>query len=297
MNLGLVYSIILHAIIIVVILFGLPRFFDSHKHNEISISMDILPIKDSSNVPNIAKKKPVNNKPDEAKTIVKAARDKPEDKAVPKENKEIVKKEPEKTKEEPKKEEIKKEKIKPEEPKKPEPKKEPEKNKETKEKPKVTKQEDDLDYLQKSLEDNADKKTDKATKNNKANIGQDNSDKTSKSDIFDPSKDLSISEHDNIKRQIQDMWELTRFSGSKDAEKMTVTLKVTIEKDGTVTAVKHVGGNDNGNKAVYNIVVETAILAVQKASPIQNLNQNNYNAWHQLEMNFDPRELMNIGSS
>jgi outer membrane biosynthesis protein TonB len=285
---SIIYSIILHTVIIALVYFGLPHLFNKSDPQESVMTIDLLPIKDISNIQTKNTIQPKKDKPDEAKTIVKASGDIPEEKAEkPKEQpKEPPSPPTPKEKAEPapiKKEEVKKEEIKKEEPKKEEVKKK-------KEKPKP-KQNSEEDAWLKSMEDKADKKTEKATKNDTSSPEQDVADKKSKGNNFDPTKELSMSERDNIKTQIEDVWQYP--AGAKDSDEMTVKLKIVIEKDGSVTSIKHIGGNSAGNETVYTIVVESAIRAVNMASPLQNLNPNNYHIWHELEMNFDIRHLLN----
>lgn len=287
---NIIYSIILHGLIIAITYFGLPRLFYS-KSQESIIAIDLVPVKEISNLPDKTTVQVQKNKPDEAKTIVKTSGDIPETKvkkiqeqpktqkppSLPNEKAEaiVAKKEPEKPqKNEPQKQEKTQEDL-----------KQLQKNKES------NKKNSEEDAWLKSIEDRADTKTAKATKNSTSSPEKEISNKKSKSNNFDPTKALSISERDNIKTQIEDMWLYP--AGAKDSDSMTVLLKIIIEKDGTVISIKHLGGNDAGNQIVYQVVIESAINAVMRASPLKNLNTNTYHVWHEIEMNFDIRDLMN----
>jgi colicin import membrane protein len=287
---SIIYSIILHIVIIALVYFGLPHLSNKSNPQDSVMTVDLVSIKDISNIQTKNTVQPIKDKPDEAKTIVKASGDIPPEKVEkPKEQtKAPIINPPSEEKSEPA--PVKKEELKKEAPKKDEVKKKAEPKTPKKEKPKP-KQNSEEDAWLKSIEDKADKKTQKATKNDTSSPKQDVADKKSKGNNFDPNKELSVSESDNIKTQIEDVWQYP--SGAKDSDEMTVKLKITIEKDGTITSIKHIGGNVAGNEIVYKIVVESAIRAVNVASPLQNLNLDNYHIWHELEMNFDIRHLMN----
>jgi outer membrane biosynthesis protein TonB len=289
MSQGVKFSLILHALLILLMIFGLPHLFKPEPPKEMAISVELLPIKDISNVK--TKKKPIEEKkddtPDEAKTIVKASNVMPEE---PKpEKKDLPKKEeqpqPTPNKKEEKKEEIKeakKEEKKKEEKKKDEPKKE--------EKKKEKKQNFDPDALLKSLEDSADKKTDKATKN-KTQAKKEEESKEEAKGTFDPNMELSISEEDFIKQQIYKYWNYP--AGAKDAGKLTVLLLIDINTDGTVTNVEIIGGEKGDNPVVYQAVMDSAVRAVKRASPLKNLPTDKYSNWKHLELLFNPQDIMN----
>jgi outer membrane biosynthesis protein TonB len=287
-----VYSLILHLGLIVLIFFGLPNVYDKKLPPEASISIDLVPIKKKSNIANHKKEKLSDNKIDEAKIIVKATNDAVKDKSSPPEekpNKDVENQQKDNTmfkKDAPK--AIKKE------PKSLPPEKKIEKKAEKKAKKSAEKTSPssnfDSNALMKSLDDNADKITAKATKNKTSNQLQ-TSENNSKGQLFDPLKDLSLSEQDNIRRQIEDAWHYP--AGAKDTDKMTVLLSITIESDGTISNIKHIGGNDADNPAVYLVVVDSTIRAAKKASPLSNLDVERFKYWHVINMNFNVSEMMN----
>jgi outer membrane biosynthesis protein TonB len=285
---SIVYSLILHLAIIILIIVGLPSFDEKKSVPEASISIDLVPIKKKSNIATHKKEKISDHKQDEAKIIVKATNDekKPE---------ELEKKVPEKKPSDTA--ILKKDEKNPQDLKKKKEEKKDEKKEEKKEEKKTEKKVDkkppnnfDANALMKSLDDNADKITPKATKNKTSNQLQ-TSENNSKGQLFDPTQDLSLSEQDNIRRQIEDAWHYP--AGAKDTDKMTVLLSITIEADGTISNIKHIGGNDADNAAVYLVVVDSTIRAAKKSSPLSNLDVERFKYWHVINMNFNVSEMMN----
>ena len=138
----------------------------------------------------------------------------------------------------------------------------------------------------KTLEKPKEKKSTEEKKEEK-----DDTKKLSKSSKFDPGKELSISDKDLIKSQIAKCW--TVPAGARDAASIKVLVKVIIEKDGTVQAtelldkVKYSSGDN-----FYRAAADSAIRAVKKCSPLKNLPQDKYDSWKELELNFDPKEMI-----
>jgi hypothetical protein len=139
---------------------------------------------------------------------------------------------------------------------------------------------DDFDVLQKSLEKTI------TEKNNKAEI---NKTKTAKGPYNDQLP-LSISQQDDIKRQIASCW--TPPSGGINAKEMTVVLKVELKQDAALENIKVISKPKTSNERMSKAAVAAAIRAIKKCSPLKNLPAERYDSWRELEINFDPEELI-----
>lgn len=278
-NRGIQYSAILHGVFFALIIFGLPRFMEPEIIPEPSaFSVDILPITQKSNVPNqepVPQKTETPVKPVEA-TAQKATPQASKAAPPPPPPKESI---PVPTKEKPV-----------DKPKEKEPDKEP--VKEMKEKEPVKKpekaKEDDLDSILKSVKDTA-KANESKQKTQKAVAPQSRSRSDS---AFDPNAMMSLSEKDGIRHQIQSNWNVP--SGVKDAQNLVVELLVTVSEDGTVTSVKHIGSTSRySSEPNFRAAVDSAIRAVQISSPLKNLLSGKYSAWREMELSFNPSDVLN----
>jgi hypothetical protein len=106
---------------------------------------------------------------------------------------------------------------------------------------------------------------------------------------YDQSGDLSISEIAAIRSQISQAWRVTGFSGGKDNKNMSVTVKIKVDSNGEVTDIKV---NDRAvpvgiDRQVYNVFIDSVIRAIKGASPLQNLPEDKYNTWNEMELRFD----------
>ncbi|AIL65151.1 Periplasmic protein TonB [Rickettsiales bacterium Ac37b] len=307
MNFGIITSVIFHILILLLIYFGIPSFAKKLP-NETAISVEILPVKAISNVPNKTNQQQPTK--EESKTIVKASNNDTQnkleikEKAEAKDDTKITKKEiiPEpkeiiKT-QVPNKNSLKEaKKDKPKDLPKDKPK---EQNKDNKKIDKVVNkkaetkpkaQNSELDSLLKTLDVPSDKKT-KDAKANKQNSGDKR--QNSKSDKeFDELQPLSLSEEASIRSQLYKCWEIP--IGIKDIAKMSVVLNIKLAQDGTVTHVKIIEENkpSKGDISAFQVFGESAVRAVHKCSPLQNLPIERYNVWQEIELNFDPRDVVN----
>lgn len=276
-NRGIQYSAILHGVLFALIIFGLPKFMEPEIIPEPSaVSVDILPTSLLSNVPTQEKvEKPDVKKPvEEVKKEVKAAPEaktqeakKPDAVPLP-EPKKPEEKKPEIKKPEPKKEETKPDVKKPDQ-------KKPEKKKE-----------DDLESILKSVKDQAKTVESKKPAEKAASQNQ------SRSDRFDPNAQISMSDKDKIKQQIEINWNIP--AGVKDAQNLVVELLVTVSEDGTVTSVKHIGNASRyASEPNFRAAVDSAIRAVQRSSPLKDLPAGKFSAWREMELVFNPGDVLN----
>ena len=261
---GLSYSIILHSLLLLLIGIGIPILFDRDtKFEPIAVSVELVPIKDISNLPNI--NKPVSEKPDRPKAAATKQPPKP-----------VVKE----TKPDPLPNPI----VAPEEPAKPEAKKPEAKKAEKKEEKK--KADDPFEQVLKDLTERADE-GEKKPKEKEAQ-----SSTKSKSTSYNPSIPLSISEKDAVRSQFAKHWRLP--AGVRDDYTLRVEIRVLVNKDGTVKQVgieKHQANRYRTDRA-FRAAADSAIRAVKLASPLKNLPPDKYSSWSDMVVNFDPKDML-----
>lgn len=290
MQSGFVYSIILHIMLVLLLVFGLPWFSPEILPQESVISVEMLQLSEISNVKpkkkvDIKKPAPEKIKPAPSQPSP-AAPEKPEPKPAP------TPVEPEKP--EPKPEKIPEPEPKPKpkaEPKKPEPKPKP--KEQEKPKPKKKKDTNDLDSLLKNLEESvtSKEKTKEKKKKEKQETPQEE-DNDSKSDKeFNPDIPLSLSEQDFIRSQVEKHW--SPPAGAKDASNMSVELRVQLSQDGTVMSVsiEESSRNSGADPSFARSFDESAVRAVWMSSPFEGLPPDKYDTWKNFIFRFTPENF------
>lgn len=266
-KIGLKYSAIAHAVLLVFIILGLPTFFEMTKPPEQqAISVDILPISEISNVKNSAPKPQEKEKPKPVEEPPKETAEVKNPKPIPP----TTKAEASTPKEAPSLEKTK-----------------PEEKKEDKQK----KVEDDLEAVLKSVEQSAKNKTaEKSDKKREEKPAETASDNPSKSDNYNAELPLSMSEKDAIRSQFIKCWSVP--AGAKDTANLVVTLRVQVAADGSVTDAKLAKNEGRySSDSYFRAAADSAIRAVHKCSPLQHLPADKYSNWKDMELTFDPREM------
>lgn len=290
----------------------MPSFFEKLPEEQ-TITFEMLPVSDKSNIITQTKQKeaPIENedakkseqsKPKEEEPQqdlpkeekAKEAETKPvEEKPKIEEKKPIEEPKPEEAKEvlPEKKEEIKEEKPKEEgkkpveEVKKPAEKKEEEKPKEVKKKEPKT---DELDSLLKNLEQSSEGDNVKSNKHQRSKK-VDNA-KEAKG-VYTDGLPLSDSETSLIKRQIERHWSNVP-AGVRGNNKVKVIISITLDKAGNVEQAKVKERIcPNIPASVCEALADNAIRAVWQASPIENLDPARFNHWKEINFSFDPSKL------
>jgi outer membrane biosynthesis protein TonB len=107
----------------------------------------------------------------------------------------------------------------------------------------------------------------------------------------DPSKALSISEIDLVRRQIEQCWNLP--AGAKDAHKTTVEIRVVMNVDGTVREANLSNTARMAIDPFYLAMAESVLRAVlnPRCQPFK-LPPDRYEIWQTMVLNFDPREIL-----
>lgn len=313
-------SLLLHILLLALLYFGVPSFVDEEIiETPRVITAEILPMSEISNVKPKQKEQPPAQEKEKPKVVEEVKKPAP---PVKQEKAEVTKVEPvpEKPKEEPKseepvkKEEVKKEEPKPkpkpkeealeikkEEPKKEEPKKEEPKKEEAKKKTeKASKEIDDIikadnkkpDKKSKKVADDLDsllKNIDTASGGPKPNKGAEKAEHSAESESYDSSIPISQSERDFIKGQISKCWNVP--AGAKDAENLKITVKIEYSRDGKPVSVKLVD-NGRSSEPYYRAAADSAMRAVKLCSPLKGLPENKFGGWKDMEITFDPKDML-----
>lgn len=251
----------MHIAFFLFVYFGLPEFLSPRPPVEPqAITVEILPITGVTNVKpsdQPAEEKKEENASAKAQPLVKTS-----DAAPPPPAEKPVEKPKEKKDE--KKEEKKDE-------------------KKDKKKPK----EDDLQAVLKAVKETAQKEE----KKNKTEDGN-KSENKSRSDQYDPTLPLSLSEKDAIRSQIAKCWSVP--AGAKDAHELIVTLVIQLAQDGTVLKVELANSDKDrySRDTFFRAAADSAMRAVHLCSPLKNLPPDKYATWRDMEMTFDPKEML-----
>lgn len=281
MTRGLLVSLMLHSLTFLLVVFGLPNLFQREILEEPqAISVEVLDVADITNVPNRmpTSQKPVKKappKPPEAKPIIKPQP--PVKKEAPPpipEPEPVISPTPPQAKPKPK----------PKAEKKPEP---PKKNepKPAEKKPEEPEDELDLDAILKAVKDTAQKQ--------EPAPASEASDATSKSDsAYIDSLPLTMSERDAIRNQIAKCW--SPPIGAKDAHNLAAELRVTYEQDGSLINV-YLSKTQQAryhSDPFFRSAVDSAMRAVRACQPLENMPPDKYQRWKDVELTFDPRDLL-----
>ncbi|ALN41495.1 energy transducer TonB [Rickettsia rhipicephali] len=309
------FSVVLHLLLLYFFLFGMLSLFEKLPEEQ-TITFEMLPVSDKSNIITQTKQKeaPIENEDAKKSEQSKPKEEEPQDLPKAKKAKELEAKtmeekpkiEEKKPIEEPKseeakealpekKEEVKEEKPKEEEKKQAEEKKKPEEKKEEKkpaEKPKEVKKKepktDELDSLLKNLEQSAEGDNVKSNKHQRSKKA-DNA-KEAKG-VYTDGLPLSDSETSLIKRQIERHWSNVP-AGVRGNNKVKVIISITLDKAGNVEQAKvHEKICPNIPASVCEALADNAIRAVWQASPIENLDSARFNHWKEINFSFDPSKL------
>jgi hypothetical protein len=287
-NKGRIYSALLHLLILLLALFGLPSMFDRHPPDEDSaISIEVLPISAVSNVK--PSDQPLAEKPKEApKPPEKPPEPKAPEKPVEQKN----------TKETPPVKTAQAEPPPPPPPpapvpeKKVEPKPKPEEQKPPeKPKPKPKPVVDPLDAILKSVSQQAKSQPKTPDKAPEKTRPQTDSGSPSRSTHYNDALPMSISEKDAIRSQIAHCWSVP--AGVKNAQNLVVTLRMQVAQDGTITRVELSGDKGRADTdPAFRAAAESARRAVQQCSPLKNLSPEKYETWRDMELTFDPKDML-----
>ena len=296
-----IISIVLHIVVITVAYVGLPAFTDVAEMQDVPITVEIVTVSDQTNLPT----KPKEPEP-EAKPTPKPP---PKPPAPPPAPQGAVEPPPPAPAPEPEPAPenvavITQPEVKPKKEAKPKPKPEPEPKKTASKKlspaklpPRKPAPPDEFQSVLKTLEDlkaaprTEEKPDEKAPERDFASMMENalESDRPRR----DIGPDLTISEIDLVRRQIQRCWNLP--AGAKDAHTMLISISAQMNADGTVRTAKILDNARMGNDPFYRTMAESALRAVLNpvCQPFK-LPPEKYERWKDLKLNFDPKEMFGL---
>lgn len=267
-NKAVTYSLGLHFGFMLIAAFGIPTLFEDDKEWQPSaVTVEIVPIGELTNLPSRPKPisrpkkapEPKNKKPTpKVKTESAPQKPVPKDAVAP----------PEEKKAEPKPTE-----------KKPEPKAKPKKKKT---------EEDDFAVLMAKLRQESQDAPEKAPEDT-----QTAADNTSRSDyVYDDTAPLSLSERDAIRNQFIRCWRMP--AGARDAHDLAVQIRIKVGRSGIVEKAELADAQKArySQDTFFQAAADSAIRAVWRCKELQNLPTDKYSKWRDMELNFDPREML-----
>jgi outer membrane biosynthesis protein TonB len=274
-----IISLLVHGVIILVVIFGLPYFKTETEIIE-PVPIDL--------VADISELTSTNKPPVKAKPVAEPKEEKPVKQEPPK---------PEPQKELPKpevKSEVKPEPLKPEEPTMVEPeidetaevKKDTPKPEDTKKPEPKPEEQKDFDSLLKNLsEDEPKSESEEVPDDSKLMTEPSPSPDTSRvSDV------LSMSEQDALRQQLAGCWNI--MAGAMNAEDLAVEVRVVVNPDRTVASAEIIDKARYNSDTFFRTMAESALRAVKnpRCSPLR-LPPDKYNLWNKMTIVFDPKEM------
>ena len=108
---------------------------------------------------------------------------------------------------------------------------------------------------------------------------------------YDGSLPLSMSEISAIKGQISNKWHIASFSGG--GKQFVATAIIEVNEDGVVTNIKIQKNTFSiKDQQLYQAFIDSIRRAINAASPLQGLNKQKYNIWHEMELTFDSKGMI-----
>lgn len=302
----------IHMVAIIIFFFGLPSFKEKLPDEPQIFTFEMLPASAISNIKDQDTKKKgrvekqaqkiKQSKPPATKTPSQKLEEQPKDK--PEEKKEtLVKKEmpakkmeQEPKEQKPKEQEQKELKTKEQRVKEQNSKEQrPKEQKKVESKPikknqtaskKPDKASDPLDTLMKNLEEASDGEMIKSPFR-AVDVSDLNDTRFSRGQIFDENSPLSVTEKLIVKRQIEQNWRPP--IGAENLEDVRVLLHMQLNEDGSLKELKLIGVHCPTLAAeTCQLAVDSAVRAVKKSVPLENLMPERYDVWKEFDLHFDP---------
>lgn len=104
---------------------------------------------------------------------------------------------------------------------------------------------------------------------------------------------LTLSEKDAIRAQIERCWIVP--AGARDAESLVVEIRVFLNPDGSLLKPPEIVDGERMSEPgqeFFRAAAESARRAVQKCNPLRNLPIAKYQSWREIELTFNPREML-----
>jgi len=298
------FSVLFHVALVVMAYVGLPSFHTRDDFKDIPITVEIVTVSDTTNLPTKPKKpepkkeevkaepEPTPTPPAPPPAPTGSVEQPPAPEPVPEPVEEkvalIVNPEPK-----PKKE------AKP----KPEPKEEPKKVESKKRAPtpippRKPKAPDQFASVLKTLEElktapREDKKEDDKAKPKRDFASMMENALESDKARTDVGPEMTISEIDLVRQQIQRCWNMP--AGAKDAQTMIISIRLAMNPDGTVQQARILDQARMGSDPFYRTMAESALRATldPRCQPFR-LPLEKFDRWKNMKLTFDPRDMLGL---
>jgi colicin import membrane protein len=99
---------------------------------------------------------------------------------------------------------------------------------------------------------------------------------------------LSQSELDALRRRLAQFWNPP--VGARDPRELIVQIRMQLNRDGTLAAPPQVLTSGNGR--LFMAARDSAVRAIFRGQPFTMLNPANYETWKDVEITFDPRDMI-----
>ncbi len=93
-----------------------------------------------------------------------------------------------------------------------------------------------------------------------------------------------------IRRKVESCWNVP--AGAREAGDLLVEIKVVLNRDGSVIRADIVDGGRGSTDTFYQAAAESARRAVQICSPFSELPADRYNIWQTRTLRFNPKEML-----
>ena len=101
---------------------------------------------------------------------------------------------------------------------------------------------------------------------------------------------LTISEIDLIRQQFYHCWSVP--AGARDAADLVVRVRVMLNPDGSLRTAPELVDRSRINDAFWLAAAESALRAVHKCVPLKNLPPGKYERWREIELTFNPKDML-----
>ena len=102
---------------------------------------------------------------------------------------------------------------------------------------------------------------------------------------------LTMSEIDAIRTQIQRCWNVP--AGARDARDLKIQIRFVLNRDGSLRGDPEIVDRQRASSdPFYRTAAESARRAVLQCSPLKNLPPDKYDRWRDIELTFDPKEML-----
>jgi hypothetical protein len=101
-------------------------------------------------------------------------------------------------------------------------------------------------------------------------------------------KTLSLSELDALRQRLMQLWTLP--AGARDPQELIVVFRIKLKRDGTLDGWPTLVSSRNSPIAIA--ARESAARAINRGQPYDMLRPENYELWKDIEITFDPRDVI-----